>query len=134
MQDGLTYPAAGEVSERSEKLGGGLLLTLDGAVDPPAGAPPERSGWWCTLSLSWTLGREGAAALNEGDLALQEVATTGELSAILAGGEAETDPDTGQTTVHATFTVDDGPLAGRCIVADLAVGGEEWRGVLRLVE
>lgn len=132
MQERVTYPAAGEVSERSEKLDGDLALTLDGAVDPPEGAPASQAGWWCTIALSWTLGREGMVTLNEGDLSLQEVSAAGEISAILESGGVATDPDTGQATVQASFMVEGGPLAGRLLGATIEIGVEEWHGTLRL--
>jgi hypothetical protein len=132
MHEHATYPAAGEVSDRSEKLDGDLSLTLDGAVDPSEGAPASQAGWWCTISLSWTLGREGMVTLNEGDLSLQEVSAAAEISAILESGDVATDPDTGRATVQASFMIEGGPLAGRLLGATLDIGVEEWHGTLRL--
>ena len=118
----------GEITERAELLNGAMQLALDGA--------DSEDSWSIELALSWRLGRAGAVALDEGDLALASDA--GEVIAILDAGTAELDPDTGNVEVDARFTVE-GVTAvaievGALLRARLEIGAEAWSGELRAGE
>lgn len=124
-----TFPLAGEVSDRQERLNGDLLLELDGFVD----AGDEE--WAVTLNLAWVIGREGEIALSEGDLTV--LSEDGdEVNARLQRGAAAMDADTGAARVQAAFIVDvaDSPWAteGDVLTCVVEVSGDEWVGELRL--
>lgn len=124
-----TFPLAGEVSDRQERLNGDLLLELDGFVD----AGDEE--WAVTLNLAWVIGREGEIALSEGDLSV--LSEDGdEVNARLQRGAAAMDADTGAARVQAAFIVDvaDSPWAteGDVLTCVVEVSGDEWVGELRL--
>lgn len=126
---GSGYKLSGEVSERAELLNGSMQLSLDGI------AVGEDVRWELAVSLAWRLGREGAVALEEGDLALDDGgSTSSEVIAILDGGSAEDDSDTGNAIVDARFTIEESNVAGFEAGAQLRcqfeVGAEQWTGSL----
>lgn len=125
----ISFPLAGEVSDRQERLNGDLLLELDGFVD----AGDEE--WAVTLNLAWVIGREGEIALSEGDLSV--LGEDGdEVNARLQRGAAALDPDTGAAHVQAAFVIDvaDSPWAseGDVLTCVVDVNGDEWMGELRI--
>ena len=115
--------ASGVVSEREDLLDGRLRVELEG----------DAEGWSVAASFGWRRGREGAVALDEGELTL--VSGAGEAYASLDAGSVTTDPDTGVTTVRVGFIVDgstgDWLRPGERISGDFSIHAREWSGELR---
>lgn len=124
------YNLAGEVSERTELLNGTMQLALDGA------ASHDATEWQVAVTLAWRLGREGAVALEEGDLALDDGGSELEVIAILEAGSAEEDTDTGNAIVELLFAIEESNVegfeAGTQLRGQLDVGAEQWTGSLTL--
>ncbi len=120
------YELSGDVSERGELLNGSMQLALDGAAVHAA------SELQISVILAWRLGREGAVALEEGELALDDGVSTLEVVASVADGTAEEDPDTGSSLVDALFTIEESNtpefVAGTQLRAELDIGAEQWSG------
>lgn len=120
----------GEVSEREDLLDGRVRVDLEG----------EAEGWIVTASFGWRRGREGAVALDEGELTL--TADGAELYASIDGGgdggAVEADAETGAAELRANFVVEgtdgDWPAPVDRLVCTLAIGTEQWSGELRLDE
>lgn len=123
------YHLTGEVSERAELLNGSMQLALDGV----ASHATER--WELAVALAWRIGREGAIPLEEGDLAFDHGdVDNSELVAILDGGSAEEDSDTGNAIVEARFTIEESNItafeAGTQLHCRFEVSTERWTGVM----
>lgn len=128
------YPVSGEVVDREEKLDADCFVALDGWAQP---APGQRLP--CAITLSWSLGREGATALTDGDLVLMLGGDGGaELSATLERGSVMTDPDSGVVHVELGFTVDEGAAGrveqGALVRGVLELAAMRWSGELRVRE
>jgi hypothetical protein len=124
------YQLSGDIAERGELLNGSVQLALDGA------AVRGSSEWQIAVTLAWRLGREGAVALDEGDLALDDGVSALEVIAILEEGTAEEDTDTGNSIVELLFTIEESTVegfeVGTQLRAEFDIGAEQWSGSLTI--